>query len=36
MFIYTVKHVCNDHLCNEIYYLWFIQLCDLMMTEGTN
>ena len=32
----TVKPVCNDHLYNEIYYLWFIQLCDLMMTEGTN
>ena len=22
---YTVKPVCNDHLYNEIYYLWFIQ-----------
>ena len=21
----TVKHVCNDHLYNKIYYLWFIQ-----------
>ena len=21
----TVKPVCNDHLYNEIYYLWFIQ-----------
>ena len=21
----TVKHVCNDHLYNTIYYLWFIQ-----------
>ena len=21
----TVKPVCNDHLCNKIYYLWFIQ-----------
>ena len=31
-----MKPVCNDHLYNEIYYLWFIQLCDLMMTEGTN
>ena len=23
--IYTVKPVYNDHLYNEIYYLWFIQ-----------
>ena len=22
---YTVKPVWNDHLYNEIYYLWFIQ-----------
>ena len=22
---FTVKPVCNDHLCNKIYYLWFIQ-----------
>ena len=21
----TVKPVCNDHLWNKIYYLWFIQ-----------
>ena len=21
----TVKPVCNDHLFNKIYYLWFIQ-----------
>ena len=21
----TVKHVCNDRLYNNIYYLWFIQ-----------
>ena len=21
----TVKHVCNDHLYDKIYYLWFIQ-----------
>ena len=21
----TVKPVCNDHLSNKIYYLWFIQ-----------
>ena len=21
----TVKSVCNDHLYNDIYYLWFIQ-----------
>ena len=21
----TVKAVCNDHLYNKIYYLWFIQ-----------
>ena len=32
----TVKPVCNDHLYNKIYYLWFIQLCALMMTEGVN
>ena len=31
----TVKPVCNEHLYNEIYYLWFIQYCVLMMTEGT-
>ena len=23
--LYTVKPVCNDHLSNEMYYLWFIQ-----------
>ena len=23
--LHTVKPVCNDHLYNEIYYLWFIQ-----------
>ena len=22
---YTMKPVCNDHLYNEIYHLWFIQ-----------
>ena len=22
---YTMKPVCNDHLYNKIYYLWFIQ-----------
>ena len=22
---YTVKPVCNDHLYNEVYHLWFIQ-----------
>ena len=22
---YTVKHVCNDHPYNKIYYLWFTQ-----------
>ena len=32
----TVKPVCNDHLYNKIYYLWFNQLCVLMKTEGTN
>ena len=32
----TVKPVCNDHLYNEIYFLWFIQWCFLMVTEGTN
>ena len=34
--IATVKPVCNDHLYNEIHYLWFIHWCVLMMTEGTN
>ena len=24
-YLYTVKPVCNDHLYNKIYYLWFIQ-----------
>ena len=33
---YTVKPVCNDHVYNKIYYLWFIQWCVVMMTEGTN
>ena len=23
--LHTVKPVCNDHLYNKIYYLWFIQ-----------
>ena len=32
----TVKPVCNDHLYNKIYYLWFIQKSVLMMTEDTN
>ena len=31
----TVKPVCNDHLYDKIYYLWFIQWCVLVMTEGT-
>ena len=22
---YTVKPLCNGHLCDKIYYLWFIQ-----------
>ena len=35
-FAYTVKPVCNDHLYNKIYQLWYIQYCVLMMTEGTN
>ena len=30
----TVKPVCNDHLYNKIYYMWFIQQCVLMKTEG--
>ena len=36
--LYTVKPVCNDHLYNEIYYMWFmiIQWCVSMQTEGTN
>ena len=25
LFIITVKPVCNDHLYNKIYNLWFIQ-----------
>ena len=32
----TVKLVCNDHLYDKICYLWFIQLCVLVKTEGTN
>ena len=24
-YIASVKPVCNDHLCDKIYYLWFIQ-----------
>ena len=24
-YLNTVKPVCNDHLYNKIYYLWFIQ-----------
>ena len=32
----TVKPVCKDHLLNKIDYLWFIQLCALMTTGGTN
>ena len=32
----TVKPVCNDHLYNKMYYLWFIQSCVLVKTEGTN
>ena len=32
----TVKPVCNDHLYNEFYYLWFIEQCVLMKTGGTN
>ena len=36
MILTTVKPVCNDHLCNKIYYLWFIEQWVLMKTEGTN
>ena len=25
VYSYTVKPVCNDHLSDKIYYLWFIQ-----------
>ena len=32
----TAKPVCNDHLYDEIYHLWFIQKCVSIMTEGTN
>ena len=31
----TTKPVCNDLLYNKIYYLWFIQWCVSVMTEGT-
>ena len=31
----TVKPVCNDHLYDKIYYLWFIQQCIIMITEVT-
>ena len=34
--LYIVKLVCNDHLYDKIHYLWFIQQCVLMKTEGTN
>ena len=36
--LYTAKPVYNDHLYNEIYYMWFmiIQWCVSMQTEGTN
>ena len=30
----TVKPVCNDHLCNKMYYMWFIQWYIFMKTEG--
>ena len=33
---HTVKLVCNDHLYNEMFHMWFIQYCVLMKTEGTN
>ena len=32
----TVKPVCNDHLYNKTFYLWFIQWCVIMKTEGIN
>ena len=32
----TVTPVCNDHLYNKIFYLWFIQYCVLMKAECTN
>ena len=32
----TPNPVYNDHIYNEIYYLWFIQQCVLMKTEGTS
>ena len=35
-FPYTVKPVCSDHLYNKTFYLWFIQWCALMKTEGVN
>ena len=31
-----VKPVCNNHIYNKNYYLWFIQRCVLMKTEDTN
>ena len=33
---YTVKPVCNDHLYNKAYYLWFIQYCVWLKTKRTN
>ena len=32
----TLKPVCNDHIYNKMNYMWFIQLCVLMVREGTN
>ena len=31
-----MKPVCNDHLYDKIYDMWFIQYCVLIETEGTN
>ena len=31
-----MKPVYNDHLYNNIHYLWSIQQCVLMKTGGTN
>ena len=35
-FWHIVKPICNDHLYNKIYYLWFIQWRVSMKTGGTN
>ena len=36
LIVITVKPVCNNHLSDKIYSLWFIQQCVLIETECTN